>query len=151
MNDAQVTATQVLIIMNAWAAKVTGWDNAGTGIDLALYTNDHVPAPGDDISTYTLCTLTGASAKPTLVANVYSLSDGSVAVSLPTLASYTPLAEPGSPLTAYGWVAKNHAGGTLVAAARFDNPVQLHNGITVVFDVFCSAPLNWKFPNPVTP
>jgi len=151
MNDAQVPTAQVSTNLSAWAAAAAGWANAGSGVDIALYSNDHVPAPGDTAATYTPVTLTGASAVPTATANVYSFSDGTQAIALASLATYTPLAEPGSPLTAYGWFAKNHATGALVAAARFTDPIQLHLGVTVAFELQVAGPGNWKFPNPVTP
>jgi len=151
VNNAQVPKTQVTICLGSWVAAADGWDNSGDGVDVALYSNDKVPAPGDAVGNYVPVTLTGAVALPTLAADVYSFSDGSQAIALPTLATYTPLAEPGSPLTAYGWFAKNHGSGALVAAARFTDPIQLHLGVTVAFEVQVAAPLNWQFPNPTAP
>lgn len=151
MNNAQVPNAQLLTNLSAWAAAAQGWANGAAGVDVSLYSNDKVPAPGDTIASYTAVTLTGASAVPTATANVYSFSDGTNAIALGSLATYTPLAEPGSPLTAYGWFAKNHATGLLVAAARFTDPVQLHLGVTVAFEVQVGAPGNWSFPNPASP
>lgn len=151
MNNSQVPTTQVAIVLASWVAAETGWDNAGDGVDVALYVNDHVPMPSDTIANYTACTVSGAVALPTLAADVYSFSDGSQGIALPTLASYTPTVEPDPAVTAYGWVAKNHGSGALVAAGRFTDPIVLHNGVTVAFEVVVSGPLNWTFPNPVSP
>ena len=151
MNNSQVPRTQVTYVLAAWLLDSHAWDTGGAGIDLALYTNDKIPSPSDTITDYTACTFTGAAAKPTLVADQYSFTDGVQAIALPSLAAFTPLAEPDPPLMAYGWFAKNHANGVLVAAARFTDPILLHDGVTIAFQVIVSAPLNWQFPNPVLP
>jgi hypothetical protein len=151
MNASQVPTAQVSTNLSAWAAAAAGWANGGSGVDVALYTNDKVPSPTDQASDYTPCTITGAAALPTLVADVFAFSDGTEAISLPTLASYTPLIEPDPAVTAYGWYAKNHGTGKLVAAGRFTDPILLHNGVTVAFVVAVSGPLNWQFPNPTEP
>ena len=151
MNDSQVPTPQVAINLSAWAADSTGWDSGGTGVDVAMFVNDHVPSPSDAATNYTPCTFTGAAAKPTLVADTFSLSDGTPAVAIPTLLSYTPLAEPDPALIVYGWFAKNHDTSALVAAGRFTDPIQLHNGVTIAFQVIVAGPLNWKFSNPTPP
>jgi len=143
---------QRLEIMKAWLAAANGWATGTIGVDIALFTNNYVPAPDDTASSYVAASITGASAVQSVTSSaVLVFADGTVAITNYDVPPFTPLAEPDPPVTAYGYFVKGHSNGLLLAARRFDDAVPLHDGESIILDVFAPAPLVWQFPDPTLP
>lgn len=149
MSRSITTKETVKAMMGAVLASDDLWSNATAGVSIALFTNDYVPA-GDDVKAdFTACTETGAAAKTAVKPTAVTVfPDGTIAIAATALTPFTPTSEPDPPLTAYGYFVFGTVNNVLLAARRFDDPVQLHEGESIVIDCITPAPILWQFPDP---
>lgn len=152
MSRSLTTKAAVRGIMRAWLESDDGWSSATNGVSIALFSNDYVPAADDVKSDFTAVTVTGAEAqtaiKPT---DIVVFPDGTITITLAELAPFTPSVEPDPAVTAYGYFIFGTVSNTLLAARRFDDPVQLHDGESIIIDAITPAPLVWQFQDPALP
>lgn len=138
--------------MGDWANAADGWQGAGEGVSIRLYSNDKVPSSSDVIGDYTAVTVAGATgATGVTITGTTTFPDGTIALAPEASATFSPDDEPDPALTAYGWFICDNDNTRLIAACRFDNPVQLHQGIAIVVFPIVPAPAVWQFTPPDLP
>ncbi len=152
MSRSLSTKAAVKEMLAAWLADVNGWATGTTGVDIALFTNDYVPAGDDTLSNFTACTVSGASALVSVMSSaVMVFPDGTPAIAAVALAAFTPAVEPDPPVTAFGYFVKGHSNSKLLAARRFDDAIPLHSGESIVIDVITPGPIVFTFNDPALP
>lgn len=152
MSRSLTTKAATKKIMEAWLASANGWATGTVGVDVALFTNDYVPAADDVAGDFTACTISGAAAQVSVASGaVLIYPDGTCAITIPDLDAFTPSVEPDPATVAYGYFVKGHTNGLLLSARRFDDPIQLHDGESIIIDVISPAPLVWQFADPALP
>lgn len=115
-----------MVIINTGKLKLIDWMLRDTGAGLEalvvkLFSNNHVPTPGDVIGDYTEATFTGYAAV-TVARSGYGAPslDGDEAVITAT-SPPTYSCTGGGGQTCYGWYAVGATSGVLIAAQRFDS------------------------------
>jgi len=152
MSKSLINKVACKAMLTDWLVAAGGWDNGTAGVSLVLFTNDYVPAGDDTAASFTACTIAGAAAKTAIKpAAVTTFPDGSIGIHAQPATDFLPTVEPDPAVTVYGWFIKGTGSGTLLAAKRFDDPVQLHNGETVLFDAIVVSPNLISEPDPVLP
>lgn len=136
----------------AFLAATNGWATGTTGVDIALFSNDYVPAGDDTPGNFDAVTVAGAAVKTAVITAAVTLfPDGTIAIVVGTLEDFKPTVEPDPAVTAYGYFVVGNDNGKLLAARRFDDPIQLHDGESVLVNVIVPAPLVWQFNDPALP
>lgn len=152
MSKSLIGKTACKAMLADWLVALGGWDNGTAGVSLVLFSNDYVPAGDDTASSFTAITTAGAAAKTAIKpAAVTVFPDGTIGIHASPATDFKPTVEPDPAITAYGWFIKGTGTGTLLAAKRFDDPIQLHDGETILFDAIVVSPNLISEPDPVLP
>jgi hypothetical protein len=152
MSRSLSTKDAVKGLMRAWLESDDAWSNGTAGVSVALFSNDYVPAADDVKANFTAVTTTGAAAKTAVKpSDIVVFPDGTITITLAELTPFTPTVEPDPAVTAYGYFIFGTVNNNLLAARRFDDPIQLHDGVSIIIDAITPAPIVWQFNDPSLP